>query len=259
MQDLEKKCRGEALVMFVVFVCMEKLPGEIDEFGLPVRYNWASEYKGKAMVVYGHTPIPEPEWLNNTLNIDTGCVFGGRLTALRYPERDLVSVNALKTYCEPVRPLLETNHLLNAQQEVDDVLDIEDVLGKRLIHTKFGRQITIREENSITALEVMSRFAINPKWLIYPPTRPMSPTETSALPDLLEHPKEAFDYYRSFGVNQVICEEKHMGSRAIVIVCKDDKVTLDRFGILEKSLGVCYTRTGRHFFKKNEVEQGIYL
>ena len=230
--------------------------GEIDEFGLPVRYNWASEYKGKAMVVYGHTPIPEPEWLNNTLNIDTGCVFGGKLTALRYPERDLLHVNALKTYCEPVRPLLETDHLLNAQQEVDDVLDIEDVLGKRLIHTRFGRQITIREENSITALEVMSRFAINPKWLIYlPPT--MSPTETSALPELLEHPREAFDYYRSLGVNQVICEEKHMGSRAIVIVCKDDQVTLDRFGILEKSLGVCYTRTGRYFFKKNEVEQAF--
>src|SRR5262249_39784910 len=68
--------------------------GETDEFGLPVRLNWAAEYKGSAAVVYGHTPVAEPEWLNGTINIDTGCVFGGRLTALRYPERELVSVPA---------------------------------------------------------------------------------------------------------------------------------------------------------------------
>ena len=58
------------------------------------------------MVVYGHTPIAEPEWLNRTINIDTGCVFGGKLTALRYPERELVSVPALHTYYEPVKPFL---------------------------------------------------------------------------------------------------------------------------------------------------------
>ena len=66
--------------------------GETDEFGLPVRFPWASEYRGRAAVVYGHTPIATPEWINNTINIDTGCVFGGQLTALRWPERDLISV-----------------------------------------------------------------------------------------------------------------------------------------------------------------------
>ena len=66
--------------------------GETDEYGLPVRYPWAGEYRGRAMVLYGHTPVPEPEWVNNTLCLDTGCVFGGRLTALRYPEREIVSV-----------------------------------------------------------------------------------------------------------------------------------------------------------------------
>jgi ABC-type polysaccharide/polyol phosphate export permease len=71
---------------------------ETDEFGLPVRHNWAAEYRGRAMVVYGHTPVPEPEWLNNTVDIDTGCVFGGRLTALRYPERTFVSVPAARVY-----------------------------------------------------------------------------------------------------------------------------------------------------------------
>ena len=88
------------------FALYGETTGETDEFGLPVRYNWAAEYRGTAMVVYGHTPVPEPEWLNRTVNIDTGCVFGGKLTAFRYPEREFVSVKAARTYCEPARPFI---------------------------------------------------------------------------------------------------------------------------------------------------------
>ena len=88
------------------FALYGETTGETDEFGLPVRYNWAAEYRGSAMVVYGHTPVPHPEWLNHTVNIDTGCVFGGKLTALRYPEKEFVSVPAKHTYCEPSRPFL---------------------------------------------------------------------------------------------------------------------------------------------------------
>lgn len=178
----EMQGRGSAAVR--AFCLYGETTGEIDEFGLPVRYNWASEYRGKAKVIYGHTPIPEPEWLNRTLNIDTGCVFGGKLTALRYPEEILVSVPAQKVYCEPVRPLQTETPELTHQQEYDDLLNIEDVIGKRIIQTKLKNNITIQEENSIAALEVMSRFAVNPKWLIYlPPT--MSPCETSDLPEKL--------------------------------------------------------------------------
>jgi polynucleotide kinase-phosphatase len=88
------------------FALYGETTGESDEFGLPVRCNWALEYRGPSAVVYGHTPVPEPEWLNNTINIDTGCAFGGKLTALRYPERELVSVAAARIYCEPARPFL---------------------------------------------------------------------------------------------------------------------------------------------------------
>ena len=128
------------------------------------------------------------EWLNRTINIDTGCVFGGALTALRYPEEELVSVQAKAVYAESVRPFLEDDtNKRSAQHTQDDLLDIADVIGKRIISTRLRPNITIREENATTALEVMSRFAINPKWLIYlPPT--MSPTETSALDGYLEHP-----------------------------------------------------------------------
>ena len=238
------------------FALYGETTGETDEFGLPVRWNWASEYRGQAMVVYGHTPVPEPEWLNRTINIDTGCVFGGRLTALRHPEKELVSVPAAATYSEPAKPFLPEDELapaLTAQQREDELLDIEDVLGKRLISTRFSRSVTIREENAIAALEVMGRFAVDPRWLVYlPPT--VSPSETSAEPGLLEHPAEAVAYYRQAGVPQIICEEKHMGSRAIVVVCRDEDVTRRRFGVVDDGIGVCYTRTGRRFFDEAELE-----
>jgi protein phosphatase len=242
--------RGSAKVR--EFALYGETTGEIDEFGLPVRYNWASDYRGDAIVVYGHTPVPNPVWLNGTIDIDTGCVFGGNLTALRYPEKELVSVPAQKVYCEPIRPLVSES-LLSIQQQDDDVLDIADVTGKRMISTRLHRAITIRSENAIAALEVMSRFAADPKWLIYlPPT--MSPVETSKEPGFLEHPAEAFAYYRKQGITQVICEEKHMGSRAVVIVCKSPEAAQTRFGITEGRFGICYTRTGRPFFDHLPLE-----
>ena len=241
------------------FALYGETTGETDEFGLPIRYNWAAQYRGQATVVYGHTPIPSPEWLNHTINIDTGCVFGGRLTALRWPERELVSVPALATYAEPARPFLpaeEQAPALTAQQQNDDVLDIDDVRGKRLIGTRLHGNVTIREENAIAALEVMSRFAADPKWLIYlPPT--MSPSETTGEPGLLEHPAEAFAYYRNQGVPTVICEEKHMGSRAVVIVCRNEEAARVRFGVEDGGQGICVTRTGRRFFDDLGLERAF--
>ncbi|NVO29696.1 polynucleotide kinase-phosphatase [Hymenobacter lapidiphilus] len=254
--------RGSGAVR--AFALFGESTGEIDEFGLPVRYEWAREYRGRALVVYGHTPVPDAEWLNNTIDIDTGCVFGGRLTALRYPERELVTVPAAQVYCEPARPLnyraaaLQPEALagegdLSAQQQHDDLLDIRDVTGKQFIETRLLRGVTIREENAVAALEVMSRFALHPKWLLYlPPT--MSPTETSDLPDLLEHPAEALAYYQQLGVERVVCEEKHMGSRVVVVIGQDEEAIRRRLGLVGEGIGKCYTRTGRNFFTDPELE-----
>ncbi|MGV9906571.1 polynucleotide kinase-phosphatase [Streptomyces sp. NPDC003388] len=225
--------------------------GETDEFGLPVRYPWAEDYRGRAAVVYGHTPVPEATWLNNTICLDTGAVFGGKLTALRWPERELVDVPAERVWYEPARPLRG-----EAPGGRDGrPLDLADVHGRRVVETRHAGRVSVREENAAAALEVMSRFAVDPRLLPYlPPT--MAPTATSDVEGFLEHPAEAFAQYAAAGVERVVCEEKHMGSRAVALVCRDAEAARRRFGV-EGPTGALYTRTGRPFFDDGEVTEEI--
>ncbi|MEU2432368.1 polynucleotide kinase-phosphatase [Streptomyces sp. NPDC007861] len=225
--------------------------GETDEFGLPVRYPWAEDYRGCAAVVYGHTPVPSASWLNNTICLDTGAVFGGKLTALRWPERELVEVQAEKVWYEPTRPL--ATEAPGGHQ--GRPLDLADVHGRRVVETRHMGRIAVREENAAAALEVMSRFAVDPRLLAYlPPT--MAPTATSQEDGYLEHPAEAFAQYRADGVAQVVCEEKHMGSRAVALVCRDADVARERFGA-EGATGSIHTRTGRPFFDDPSLTEEV--
>jgi polynucleotide kinase-phosphatase len=250
---LKEAYHGRASGRVRSFALYGDTTGETDEYGLPVRYPWADDYRGSATVVYGHTPVPEAEWVNNTLCLDTGAVFGGSLTALRYPERELVSVPARETYYEPVRPLRTEGSTRDSA-----ALDVADVTGRRHIETRYGR-VTVPAENAAAALEVMGRFAIDPRWLLWlPPT--MAPASTSTVDGYLEHPAEAFEDYRAAGVRRVVCEEKHMGSRAMVLLCRDGSVAARRFGVTggpgttgEPAAGAVYTRTGRPFFPDGEV------
>ncbi|MGW3630753.1 polynucleotide kinase-phosphatase [Streptomyces sp. NPDC005122] len=226
--------------------------GETDEFGLPVRYPWAEDYRGRAAVVYGHTPVPQATWLNNTLCVDTGAVFGGKLTALRWPERELVDVPAERVWYEPAKPLASEAPGGHEGRP----LDLADVHGRRAVETRYAGRVAVREENAAAALEVMSRFAVDPRLLPYlPPT--MAPTATSRVGGYLEHPEEAFAQYREDGVARVVCEEKHMGSRAVALVCRDAGVTRERFGVAGGPTGSLYTRTGRPFFADAGVTEEI--
>ena len=219
--------------------------GESDAYGLPVRYPWADDYRGTAAVVYGHTPVMTPRWVNNTICLDTGAVFGGELSALRWPEKEVISVPAAQVYYEPTKPLDGADGTSGTPSA--SLVDIGDVLGKRSVETELQGRITIEADRSAAALEVMSRFAVDPRWLVYlPPT--MAPVATSRRPDCLEHPDEAFAYFRKAGIDEVVCQEKHMGSRAVLVVARDAAAAAERFGISNDDAGAIVTRTGRPFF-----------
>ena len=216
--------------------------GETDEYGLPVRYQWAEDYRGGAAVVYGHTPVPVAGWVNNTICVDTGAVFGGELTALRWPERELVSVPAEREYYEPIRPVEP-----DPEDRSPLLLDVGDFLGKHFVETALAGRVKIEAERSSAALEVMSRFAVDPRWLVHlPPT--MAPVATSRRPDYLEHPDEAFSYFRKVEVREVVCQEKHMGSRAVLVLARDADAAQAQFRITNDEAGVVASRTGRPFF-----------
>lgn len=225
--------------------------GETDSFGLPVRLDWAADYRGRATIVYGHIAGREVKATNGTYCIDTGCVYGGKLTAYRYPERDLVKVDAGKEYYAPEKPLAGPK-----EDDMGDLLTVGDFNHKLHITTNLLPSIDIHENNTSAALEIMSRFAADPHWLIYlPPT--MSPCETSELDGYLEHPLQAFAYYKNRGIKNVVCEKKHMGSRAVIVLCKNAKTAIERFGITDGTRGIIYSRTGRRFFDELQTESEL--
>jgi len=239
---LKESYQGRSSGRVRAFALYGDTTGETDDYGLPVRYPWARDYRGSALVAYGHTPVPRAEWVNNTICLDTGAVFGGSLTALRYPERELVSVPAEQQWYEPARPLTP-----QAAEREPSVLAIDDVAGTRWLTTTHAGKVKIPEDNAAAALEVMSRFAVDPRWLVYlPPT--MSPAAASSLDGFLEHPEQAFEEYAAWGLTRVVCEEKHMGSRAIAVLARDPESARLRFGVDDGCTGVVYTRTGRPFF-----------
>jgi protein phosphatase len=262
---LKENLQGRSSMAVREFSLYGETTGEVDDYGFPIRANWASEYRGKALVVYGHTPVPTPEFNNNTICIDTGCVFGGCLTALRYPEKKLVSVEAKESYYHSAKPIQRAQFV-----EIDTMLRLNDIIAKKRIETQLLGPVVIAEENANAALEVISRFAIDPRWLIYlPPT--MAPTDVAKLWEdfadeaydgiadnrfrsYLEYPTEAIYYFKKRGIKNIFFEEKHMGSRAVMVICKDNSVPARRFKIPEKRIGVIYTRTGRPFFADSKME-----
>lgn len=235
------------------FALYGETTGENDSFGPPGAPAWATAYSGEATVVYGHVAVHRPEWVHKTLCIDTGCVFGGALTALTYPEKKIVQVPAARMHFEPSQAWRAETEAAAAKSEAD-VLDIEHFTGKRAITTTVQGTVSVPEPNAQAALEAMSRFGIDPHFLVYlPPT--MAPADACKSGNELEHPREALYYYRDEGIAKVICEEKHAGTRAVLVVCKDENTAMRRFGASWGDVGAIYTRSGRPFFEDKAVER----
>lgn len=227
--------------------------GESDEFGLPVRHNWAGEYEGSSVVVYGHTPVPEAIWQNQTINIDTGCVFGGALSALRFPEREIVSVPANKVHCEPKRPLA-MNLPVIGKDEATDSVNFERIAGRNLVTTRYNYFVTIKDSSSPPIVEFLEIGGLNPRWMIYLPPR-LSPTKSSSLPGYLEHTSEAFTYYAKKGLEHVLVEEMHGGEAVTVVIAKDEVQASKRFGVKKECFGIAINSKGHPYFKNKLQEQ----
>lgn len=257
---LPAQYQGRASARVRSFALYGDVDGSLDEQGLPLRRDWAANYDGAALVVYGHTPVYQPRWVGQTVNIDTGCVFGGTLTALRYPERQTVSVPARQAYAEPPASMSAPTATADAQAQCSPCstperpFDLANFLAGETLETERGGRIRVPATARAAAVAAYALHGVDPRLCAYlPPT--MSPVATS--PDaltlgLLEHPAQAFSYFRKHGVTQVICEEKHMGSRAVVLLCRNETAGGRQFGQgslnSQGLLGTVYTRTGQRFF-----------
>ena len=208
--------------------------GEIDEFGISNRPDWVLEYSGKSRVVYGHAPVLVPEWCNRTINIDTGAVFGGSLTALRYPEMELVSVPAKEVYAEPFRPM-------EIGTRPAELIRVDDLLKNVGIPTRFGARVELSAEERAHAFEALHSCVIPAPELHYlPPSSAcgsVSPEE-----DFLERPEEAFKDFKGQGVSRMVFQEKHGGARAVLLLRKDKR-------------GWVYGRAGRTLFASPQSQQ----
>ena len=242
----EMQARGSRLVSD--FCMFGETDGETDEYGLPVRHDWAASYSGKAAVVYGHTPVTEPRWVGNTACIDTGCVFGGTLTSLRWPGREFVSVPASAVHCAPSRPAKAPGSASPGSR----LPDAARMVDKAFVQTRYGKPVAIGPERAAAAFEILATKAADPRWLVFiPPTT--ATVEASGLEGWLERPEDALDHYAAAGVSLVCIQEKHMGSRAVAVVCRDHATALSRFGDGDR-LGAVLTRTGRPFLEDPTAE-----
>jgi protein phosphatase len=252
--------QGKAGRLVSEFCLYGETNGETDEFGLQVRHDWAAGYGGKACVVYGHVPSPQALWVGNTICIDTGCVFGGSLTALRWPEREVVCVSARAVHSEPLRPLASpvvSGSITTGQPGQGPTLpDAALLTAKAVVQTRYGRPVLVRPEQAAAAFEILARNAADPRWLIHvPPTT--ATVEASGMPDWLERPEEAFAHYAKAGLKSVCIQEKHMGSRAVVIACRDAEAARLRFADGTRQ-GVVLSKSGRPFFA-DPVEEAFIV
>ncbi|MBV7509419.1 polynucleotide kinase-phosphatase [Bacillus sp. sid0103] len=220
----------------------------IDENGKPIRKDWSMAHKSSELILWGHDPRQQPLLVNNTLNIDQGVVFGGSLTAFCFPERKFVSVNAKEDYANVTdNPLKEWESKRLAPPNIAKFLE-----GYSVLTEQYG-EITIYADSTKSALDDLSHYTLPLQQIVYlPPT--MSPTpKPSSLEGYLEHPLEAFKYYQANGVDTMVVEKKHMGSRGILFLFKNKEAAKEYIG--RETIGSIYTRNGRAFFKKNLEEQ----
>lgn len=218
-------------------------------FGDRKKREWKKEHRNKMLIVWGHEVHLASFEDNNTLNIDSGGYCGHFLTALRYPEMELVQEKVMKSFVPD-----EENPILQQQKKRFNPPSYTKFLEDFEVTTAHGKVFASKKYTK-EALEFASTRMDRMEHAFYiPPTMSPTPT-TSELADFLEHPKEAFEYYREKGVSHVVCQKKHMGSRAYITLYKTEEVAKEYTNI--KTLGKILSRNSAPFFKKDVEEKVV--
>lgn len=206
--------------------------------------DWAAELPEGVTVVFSHQPVVDVQDAGSHVAIDTACLYGGRLSAFRYPERSVVSVPAAKAYAPaewPEATVQETK----AKSELDRwELPVSLLNGEFLVQTAAGYSFSVTNTQFAATVELLQMETVSPRWLIYLPPS-MSPPQPATEPGHLEHPHEAFSYYEKKGQTHVVVQEKCAGRRAVVVICRDAAAARKHFGAQDDRIGVVYSRYGR--------------
>lgn len=216
-----------------------------DDAGKPIRKDWTVHHRSNKLIIWGHDPRPRPLRLNQTINIDQGVVFGGRLTAFRYPEQTIVQVEAKQDYAQ-----VDDNPLAMLEAKRLNPPNIGKFMNGYTVETEAIGSVKVSKETALPSIDLVSHHTVPLEELVYiPPT--MSPTPKPAAEEgYLEHPNEAIDYYRELGITRLIAEKKHMGSRAILLLFKNEDAAEQAIG--RRTKGIIYTRSGRRFFESEQ-------
>lgn len=251
--------------------------GKTDELGLPERLNWAAEYDGSAWVIYGHTPVSAPRWENRTVNIDTGCAYGGYLTALRYPEMETVSEPSRKEYAVSKR-YLPLNHVLRrklASQEkpLSSVENHENaaiaggffVGGKKyqswedfigLEEVDAGRRgvIALRGEKVRAAIDWLkaNHWSEDIEGFVPPSVVAAEANSTSSE---LECPSSVFRYLKNNRSTMAVCSSWIPGPISIVKLKRESSNGVKRGSILER-LEKALSNSG--FWERSSANQALF-
>jgi len=226
--------------------------GPSNHWGMEIKPTWALEYEGNATVVHGHLPVKTATWTKQVLNLDTGCVYGGHLSAFRYPEREIVTVKADQEYATFVDTSPPEDGLANPEIRPHQSVDFARITGRNLVSTSAQYYISIKDDIAPTVLDHLVQNGTHPGQLVYLPPL-LSPTKSSSIPGYLEHPREAFNYYAKKGLSEVIVEEMQGGAKTTILLAKDQQTAYKKLCISDKSLGIAINSLGSYSFQNEAI------
>jgi protein phosphatase len=235
---------GRHTTAITAFCTYGSTPGERSTVQDAPIADWAADLPAGVTVAFAHQPLTRPLDAGNHVALDTACLYGGQLSAFRYPERAWVQVEASAAYLAGEWPAAAEAQAARPHALDRWTLPAELLNGRWLVQTASGFNFTLTDLQYATTLELLQNEAISPRWLIYLPPS-MSPPQPATLPGFLEHPNEAFSYYEKKGQTHVVVQEKCDGPRAVVVLCRDTDAAEARFGDGSGRIGVVYSRRGR--------------